>query len=40
VILIITPIPNPPVLLGKEEVEKIGIKTEPRKKGGVGGRCF
>ena len=36
-----TPIPRPPAPLGgEEEVEKIGSEVEPRKKGGVGGRCF
>ena len=35
-----TPIPRPPALLGGKEVEKIGSKVKPGKKGGVGGRCF
>ena len=35
-----TPIPRPPAPLRWEEVEKIGSKVKPRKKGGVGGRCF
>jgi len=37
--LTITPIPRPPAPLGWEEVEN-GTEVEPRKKGGVGGRCF
>ena len=35
-----TPIPHPPVLLAGEEAENIRSKVKPRKKGGVGGRCF
>ena len=33
------PSPTPRAACG-EEGEKIGRKAEPRKKGGVGGRCF
>ena len=35
-----TLIPHPPVLISGEEVEKIRSEVVPRKKGGVGGRCF
>ena len=35
-----TPIPHPPALLGREEVEKTGSDAEPRNKGGVGGSVF
>ena len=34
-----TPIPCPPVPLGGRR-ERYGSEAEPRKKGGVGGRCF
>jgi len=34
-----TPIPWPPQLLGGRR-ERNGSEAEPRKKGGVGGRCF
>lgn len=29
-----------PCTAGGEEMEKIGSESEPRKKGGVRGRCF
>jgi len=34
-----TPIPHPPALL-EEGRERNGSEVEPRKKGGVEGRCF
>jgi len=37
--LTIPPIPRPPVLL-RGRRERSGSEVEPRKKGGVGGRCF
>jgi len=37
--LTVTPIPHPPAPLGGRR-ERNGSEVEPRKKGGVGGRCF
>jgi len=34
-----TPIPRPPALLGMRR-ERNGSEAEPRKRGGVGERCF
>ena len=37
--LTVTPIPHPPVLLGGRR-ERNRSEVQPRKKGGVGGRCL
>jgi len=35
-----TPIPRSPMQHGEGRDRKLGSKVKPRKKGGVGGRCF